>query len=386
MNHQARLLNQIPTLKFQLKVRRSIGITISQDSSRKNIRKMTEIAAAHSHHWRSALYQVGNTSRCHTAETKADNSIQKEDESSSTLNDQVEVTVTVPDYGLYGFIFGTKKHGEHFEMMKRDALKKGKGKKTDGNDTTIHCGCMFKATFSVKRLQDDQDQDQDQGANAESTSILLPFTNPKSKNKLLTSTRVAKSIYLPKGTSISVEQIISCEKGDMCQWIWGMVLQKRYWYHDVDGSGSSCPSPSPQNKRPKIETESNSGLVDSNKTHSIDENEKKRVDRNSNFPSGMLVEKISLDPSESKKKPVLCSKCCRKFPTTEGIRNHCISAHAPKIGDTRQDGESDDDYYDLVGPEIFRTPLKYAYDDDDLVVVIKPQGVPVQGKLCFSVE
>ena len=94
----------------------------------------------------------------------------------------------------------------------------------------------------------------------------------------------------------------------------------------------------------------------------------------------LVREQINFDPPQTSKKPLLCTKCCRRFPDSQGVRNHYISAHAPKLGKERCESD-DDDYADIVGPKLFRTPLDTAYEDNDLVVVVKPQGLPVQGKI-----
>ena len=83
---------------------------------------------------------------------------------------------------------------------------------------------------------------------------------------------------------------------------------------------------------------------------------------------------VDFFPKEASKKPLLCSICSRKFPNTDGIYKHCIIAHIDTIAI-----KGSQEYIDLVGPPIIRKPLHAAYEDDHLVVVVKHQGLIVQG-------
>ena len=280
--------------------------------------------------WRTPLYQINGRGLSN-------------DTTSDTTDDLPgKEQVKVPKSGLYGFVFGTKKHGEDFESVKQhhrlDEVKK------ENNDLAQHCGCTFRATFSIER----PDQ------SIYSDSVLIPLTSPTSKHRLLTSTRVGKSFYLPKGTKINIECLTSCDNGNSCEWGWRIVLQKKY---EIEQSEPFQPS-----KRARKNEDISNHKSDESKIQS----------------EPFDYQKINFAPIQSSKKPVLCTKCCRKFPNCKAVRNHYISGHAPKVGD--DSNESDDDYSDLVGPKVFRTPLDTAYEDDDVVVVVKPQGVPVQGK------
>ncbi len=256
-----------------------------------------------------------------------------------------KVTVTVPNFGLYGFIFGTKEHRENLVSVSPELKKRKKG----NDDLTKHCGCAFKAVFSVVG----------HGRNPSNhiESIKLPLEFPTSSRNFLTSTRVGKTFYLPKGTKVHIECLASCENSDSCEWCWSVVLQKKYDLHKYE---SEIPE-QPHKKLKKNEDASNSGSKKISESFSYFE--------------------VDFDPMQSSKKPLICAKCCRKFPNCHGIRNHCITQHAPKIGESCN--ECDDDYSDLIGPKIFRTRLTAAYEDEDIVVVVKPQGLPVHGMIAI---
>jgi len=242
--------------------------------------------------------------------------------------------VQVPVSALYGFIFGRKKHAEHFEsILKKDDHEQ----KKDESSAEQHCGCTYLASFVVTALD---------GSTCDE-SITLPLASPTAKQKVLTSTRVAKGFYLPKGTNVSIACVASCDENNTaCEWVWGLILQKQVYQQVQD-----CAPPQKKSK-----------------------NDDCKLDA---FDS----QKIYFNPIQSKKKPLLCTKCVRQFSNSQDTRNHWISGHAPKLDDISE-GEGDgEDYSDLIGPKIFRTPLKAAYDDDDVVVVVKPQGVPVMGKI-----
>lgn len=204
------------------------------------------------------------------------------------------------------------------------------GKKTHGDDfeqvdptqskngnENVYCGCSFQAVFT----KDDEKE-----------SLNLPL--PGKKGKLITSLRAGKRIFLSKDTQVKVISVSKCQKTDEvqseCSFVWGLRLVKNY-------------------------------------TNVSDKRQKKNEE-----------ERSFVDFSPISKRNIICSECGRGFPDCVGCRNHYVSTHAPKVGE-EYGTNRDDNYEDLVGPKIFRKPLLAAYEDDDLAIVIKPQGMAVQG-------
>ncbi len=280
------------------------------------------------------------------------------------VDDLEGTNVSVPHNGLYGFIFGRKKHNGIFELnaqkkemkekQKRASLQSSVDSDEDEDVSLIgesssspdsdHCGCVYRASFINK-------------CGEMTETMALPMVSPSSNQKVIGSTRIAKVIYLPEGTKVEVENVKLCNMGHACKWAWGLVLEKNY------------SSTSRGNDRSN---------VDSNKTgkgKEMDPPLKKQRNGNENEDD---AKKLSLNPPGIGKKKFLCSECCKKCPNAHAVRNHYIAFHAPKLGEI-----GTNEYDDLVGPKLFRTPLKAAYDDDDIVIVVKPQGIPVQGSKCI---
>ncbi|GFH43604.1 hypothetical protein CTEN210_00077 [Chaetoceros tenuissimus] len=186
----------------------------------------------------------------------------------------------------------------------------------NGNEN-VYCGCSFQAVFT----KDDKEE-----------SLNLPLAGKK--GKLITSSRVGKRIILSKNTQVKVISVSKCQKTDefVCSFVWGLRLVK-------------C-NKQVSDKRPKTDEEEHSFV----------------------------------DFSTTSKKNIICSECGRGFPDCVGCKNHYVSTHAPKVGEEYSYGTNrDDDYEDLVGPKIFRKPLLSVFQDDDLAIVVKPQGMAVQG-------
>ena len=310
--------------------------------------------------WRTPLYSLDHGSAGETEQpiTIGGTSISHASNLTATAAPIVTATATVthsvrvPVNGLYGFIFGTKKHGEEFEVNKHGGKKGGSSK--GQNTQLMHCGCTYKASFHLNTPNptrtNDGDGDGDENRADQAESILLPLSSPTYDRKVITSTRVAKVFYIPKDTEVSIQCNSSCdhdEEKHQTGWVWGLVNQKKF---DSDRAmASSCSSPPEKKAKNDI-------------CHLVED-------------SG----KVQFNPTQSTKKPLLCTECVRKFPTCQAVRNHYVTTHAPKLGDD-QGTCADDDYLDLVGHKIFRTPLDVAYEDDELVIIVKPQGVPVQGR------
>ena len=324
----------------------SLGVQLDMNQKTKYKHHSASVVA-----WRTPLYSLDDIHNDENQHTATDALI-------SESSYKIPAAIRVPSSGLYGFIFGRNIHGEEFEVNKQES---NKGSSSKGRNTLlVHCGCTYRASFALHNTtctinaltrtnndsNNDDDDENDKGA-VEPESILLPLPSPTYDNKVITSTRVAKVFYIPKDTNVSITSVFSCndEKEHQNGWVWGLVNQK---YHDSDRIMTSS---SPPEKKAKNDI-----------CHSMKGGQGQ----------------VQFNPTESKKKSLLCTECVRKFPTCQAVKNHCITNHAPKLGED-QGTCVDDDYLDLVGHKIFRTPLCVAYEDDDLVIIVKPQGVPVQG-------
>ncbi len=270
------------------------------------------------------------------------------------VDDFEGTSVQVPHDGLYGFIFGKEKHNGIFELNVKREMNKNEKKASlqssvdSDEDTRLvgesssssdydHSGCTYRASFITRCEQMSETMD-------------LPMVSPSSTQKVqkvIGSTRIAKVIYLPEGTKVEVEKVTGYESG----WAWGLVLAKNY------SSTSSA-----------VEANSGDGYS-AGDCKEIDPPMKKQRSGNENDRSDRDVlhpeKKLSLDPPGIGKKKFMCSECCKKIQNIHALRNHYISVHAPKLGEI-----GSTEYDDLVGPKLFRTPLKTAYDDDDVVIVV----------------
>jgi len=274
-----------------------------------------------------------------------------------------ENRVEIPSFGHYGFYFGRRENNDNFELnFFQETI--GMSEKKLSNDesscdinSSNHCGCTYRAIFTHD------------GSVGETETMTLPMESPSAKNKLLGSTRMARIFYLPKGSRISVEAVKQCCKGGInCQWVWGLVQQKNfeeeneYQSHALQDNKQSCiggnseEQEHPPSKKAKGEW-------------------KKSVICN----YALDLEKIAFNPPGIGKKLLLCTECCKKCLNAQALRSHYISIHAPKLGEL-----GTTEYDDLIGTKIFRTLLKTAYEDDEVVIVVKPQGIPVQGGAKWS--
>jgi 23S rRNA-/tRNA-specific pseudouridylate synthase len=99
-------------------------------------------------------------------------------------------------------------------------------------------------------------------------------------------------------------------------------------------------------------------------------------DRDSEAPKWCLVyhRNVKKDDPESRptgticsdKKSYCCATCTRAFPTVRSIENHFQSTHAATMDPLPLDS-------------IWARPLKVIFEDFFMAVVVKPQGMPVQG-------
>ena len=229
--------------------------------------------------------------------------------------------VKVPHTGLYGIFLGSDSQHDTFEVQ----LTKNKM-----NALPSHCGCFFEASFSRSGGNCIEENNTD-------FKFPLPLSsNPKNplapqdtKGTILTSSRVARIVWLREHTNVSVKYSygccndkLACRHGDS-NWKWGLV------FHMFAGAESVI-------------------------------NEK--IQQKNDIFYTFLARQIQ-------RKPFLCTECSRKFPNPKAVHSHYLTAHA-----------SAQDSSQLIGPPILRKPLQVSYEDDDLVIVVKPQRVAVHGE------
>jgi 23S rRNA-/tRNA-specific pseudouridylate synthase len=253
----------------------------------------------------------------------------------------------------------------------------------------------------------DVDVDTNESGNQGREKISYPM-------RVITSTLVARLIYIRKGTNISIEYVNCCTDDDNSKkknndrdhccdksWKWGLFLH-RFVGWEVENSDDNNNNVNHNSNhanisdRQKQEKEMDIEMVDTKNisTASDDEiqlPEEKRArcsTRNTNQnqkqqQASSKIDKITKNnnsmvnffPEEARKKPLLCSTCYKKFPTASAIYKHAIAWHLETIAK-----KGSQEYINLVGPPVVHKPLHAAYDDDDIVVVVKHQGLSVMGE------
>ncbi len=322
-------------------------------------------------------------------------------------------TIIVPYNGLYGFILGRHRSQSvcdesrgksmyyddnlHFEsrIESRDSqlLEVTTKKKIDKTSKSLplHCGCTFQATFENeihKPIGLGQSKFSDECDNRK-INIMLPFTSQiidpidcnvsKNENllKVLTNTRVARLMYLKQGTRVTVEYVTVCNNG-FCDRAWEWRLGLHQYSSRYPRYQSSCISVA--NNDDNTVTQSGGEIDELDKSPDL---KRARIinnmDRNNNIihddhNDDDDEEIVNFFPQEAKKKPLLCTICYKKFPTAIAIYKHAIIAHIETMA---QQGSQE--LNKLIGPSILRKPLHAAFEDKHLVVVVKHQGITVQG-------
>lgn len=266
-------------------------------------------------------------------------------------NNQV---ITIPFSGYYTLSFGTKSHLEDFETLTPDLAKES---------DVVYCGCQFLWTFCVEESQLGHRSSHDVTSessthaydhDAQEISLILPLifnTHSKSK-KFITSTRIAHVIYVSKGTTFQIHTFQRCGSSN-----------SRTSYSTLSNDDSNgCSGPFECSLQLYIPHESSShSQMDDNREHDAESSDLKRQKSNP----------FDFHPKSFSKKPWVCVQCRRCFQSPKATRNHCTSTHANPNDEVM-------DYSDLIGPKIFHIPLQSVYEDDDIVIVNKPQGIPVQ--------
>jgi hypothetical protein len=264
--------------------------------------------------------------------------------------------------------FGTKRHLEEFETIHIASAHE--------NDVK-YCGCTFQIHWSLSNISSSEGTSIFKvNHHPTSVELLLPLTHPplKSKQKkqsYVTSTRIASILYLTKGTEFHIIPLHSCHSSsslaqdpeyDPCCGPFQFTLQL---YMD-------------QNVETRVHKQAQH-MYKTNTTTAIQDNHEQH---DAPIHQSILNHKyIDLHPIEYKKKPWVCVECKRCFDSPKATRNHCISKHAipSLVGSGMNCRHSGEDYSDLIGPEIFHIPLQAVYQDDDIAIIVKPQGIPVQG-------
>ena len=278
--------------------------------------------------------------------------------------------------------FGTKRHLEEFETIHVASAHE--------NDVK-YCGCTFQIHWSLSNISSSEGGTTTTTTSSSSSSsssfkvnhdptsveLLLPLTHPpfKSKQKkqsYVTSTRIASILYLTKGTEFHIMPLHSCHSSYLVQ----------------DPEYDSCCGPfqftlqlyMDQNVETRFHKQAHMFKTNTTAIQANHEQHDAPIHQ-SIFNNHKYID---LHPMEYKKKPWVCVECKRCFDSPKATRNHCISKHAiPSTLLGRGTGMNSrhlgEDYSDLIGPEIFHIPLVAVYQDDDIAIVVKPQGIPVQG-------
>jgi len=361
--------------------------------------------------------------------------------------------VLVPKDGLYGIILGHDENGSgrheeerkeinhnecYYESMinlgnngveKREKKEKTREPtKCDLQNTKLkmskldkviplHCGCTFRATFKTKDTCINTSSGTGAGTGTgtgtdKSSSILLPITShvidPTKCNiescsssfnqiKVVTSERLARLVYLPENTKVSVEYVTQCSKRNNnnnnnrtgssnesghnldCSWQWGLILHR---YSDKFKAKELK-----NNNHAKTKTSDINTILPINKNNHNDHQDDsspvgkkpRHDDRNhvthENVKEQEELNEVDFFPLEARKKPLMCTICCKKFPLAIAIQKHCLIVHNNDIAKA-----GTETYHELMGPPILRKPLSVAYEDNELVIVVKPQGLSVQGE------
>ena len=365
-------------------------------------------------HWKSSLLPIS------PQDTNTANKDCKKDKNINIAIDASSCSIEIPYDGLYGFILGKRnsqsksqqskvnngssssainnmanlearildKHttkatttytdtgdddvnaSNHTKKVNTPKMKLSK----QMNKMPLYCGCTFQAIFY--RCTDKSDN-HEQIDITRKKSIMIPFTSqivhPLKCNmstesndvkllKVLSSPYVARMISIKKKTTVTMQYIKHCERDDcdIFSWEWGLI--------------SHCIS-TPQ-KQKNDDDESANRTVKTQEKGTNDEPIQLPNEKRARYDDGIDDDGTFVDffPKEATKKPLLCSVCSRKFPNIDSIYKHCIIAHIDTIAI-----KGTQEYIDLVGPPIIRKPLLAAFEDDHLVIVVKHQGLIVQG-------
>lgn len=284
-------------------------------------------------------------------------------------------SITAPFSGLYGLVFGVTQPNAPFEEShifnyeEQDKTEKETSPKTAGRAKlclTKHCGCTFQAIIKP-------DVNGNDNALVENSQIYASATMPLSSEpgnsdvsnscgvtKVLTSTMIARIIYLTAQTIVRIECSTFCGEGKGVSscirnkgWEWGLILHMRT---DIKGESDKHHMDTGMGSKKRIRDQYFSKAQQGVKN------------LNQNL-SRCPAQKIDFNPPQVKKKPILCTVCGRKFSTALSVQHHIASAHLSSLSKTSN----------LVAPKIFCKPLIVLFENDEVVVVIKPQGMPVQG-------
>lgn len=185
-----------------------------------------------------------------------------------------------------------------------------------------------------------------------------------------------------------------CQHG--YDWKWGLILNRT---DDQDRPKKSSVAQAKQEQEgegegPKEDQDWNEPTGDiSNNDDRTQEQSNKKIKTSQHPPPAKRTDSTTTTDSlfNVAKKQFTCTECGRRFPKVIAVRNHYRHTHCSCPAGTTTDETSTNgkanatnnnnnaDVEALIGPPIFRQPLKVAYEDDDLAVIVKPQGMPVQG-------
>lgn len=283
--------------------------------------------------------------------------------------------IQIPTSGYYTLSFGTEQHLDEFETIHVDSAKESDVKYC-GCTCTLHWStpssiCVSSRPSSIPNNINNNDKEEESTVAHLSShrTTLLPLTRTLSKQNqisYITSRRIASIIYLAKGTEFYLEPLNSCTYSTS-------FIQKNQEY-------LCCCGPFQFTLKLYLDQDVATRFEKQKANHYESMCKKQKYDHETQFE---IIHDMYFDsnPIEYKKKPWVCVECRRCFDSPKATRNHCISKHAPRSPGMKYNHtqHTNEDYSDLIGPEIFHIPLRAVYQDDDIAIIVKPQGIPVQG-------
>ena len=234
--------------------------------------------------------------------------------------------IEVPHTGFYGLFLGSENDRDKFEVL--------------WSSSKTQRECFFEGRLSYSGESGD--------GQSNSFAFPLPFrSDPKqiflsrdTNSTVLTSSRIGRIVWLKEKTKVSVKwkddihrKEILNDNGDL-NWKWGLVF---HMLADPDS------------------------ILDENILQNFEKQDQESQQATEIF--------YSFQAHQIRNKPFICTECSRKFANPKAVHSHYLTAHA-----SSQDSSS------LIGPSVLRKPLQVAHEDDDLVIVVKPQKLAVQGE------
>lgn len=243
----------------------------------------------------------------------------------------VEEEVAIPESGWYGFCLGVDGQEEKQHRQHRAAA----GADDDGTDDE-------RGESLVLRIADDRDDDKRQVHREHGLPFLVD-------GKELSNIEFGRLLYLPRNCRVRVGRGREGsegrrEEGSECgtnhHITWRLVCHRMTGRSQSRG-GDGAIEPTP-------------GILAGGAQHHP-------KDERGNLP----------------KKPLLCARCARSFKSIRAVEGHVRAAHVNLAN--ASSSSSAPTKRRQYSSKMWTTPLEVVYDDVHLAVVVKPQGMPVQG-------